>query len=482
MVGELHQSGLFLQQDYRKAIFLFTLSADQGHPMGQLNLGINTGMQTNPELGISLIQRAADQDLLRARSYLAWCMYNGDGVPKDCETALKLLQEGIDREDNLARFYYGFILSTRNSESETPPEDQSRAIELYTLAAAGGHLGANYHLALEYLIGRWVEPDPQKAKDLLHTAVYGGHSRAMFRLGVMYVDGEAGEKDESTGLDLIEEAANRGVGDACTRMGWYYSNGIEKPLNPIRAMRYFITAANQGDPTAQFELGRMREEGIGVDQDYAQAASLYLLAAKQGYPRAQLSLGRLYATGKGVEKDEQMALDLYRAAADQDLDVAMHMLGAFYYRGGETIAKDIHQAIFYFQKAIAKGNLVFSILNLAFIYLLGDTGVEMDEAKAAVLFKQAADSGNDSGQFNLGVLYLEGRGVEQSDRMAATLFSLAAMQGKHGSELNLGLMYKLGKGMPLDFAKAASWLTKATNQGNERAGVYLAQLSSTTAD
>ena len=51
------------------------------------------------------------------------------------------------------------------------------------------------------------------------------------------------------------------------------------------------------------------------------------------------------------------------------------------------------------------------------IYNFGD-GVVQDDGRAFKLYRQAARQGHANSQFNLGVMYREGRGCEQSHERA----------------------------------------------------------------
>jgi TPR repeat protein len=64
---------------------------------------------------------------------------------------------------------------------------------------------------------------------------------------------------------------------------------------------------------------------------------------------------------------------------------------------------------------------------------LTDLGVLLvwneDYDKAVPLFRMAVEQGNAGGQFNLGLLYLNGQGLPQDDGQAAQWFRKAAAQG-----------------------------------------------------
>ncbi|MGI9403386.1 MAG: tetratricopeptide repeat protein [Hyphomicrobium sp.] len=54
---------------------------------------------------------------------------------------------------------------------------------------------------------------------------------------------------------------------------------------------------------------------------------------------------------------------------------------------------------------------------------------------------KAAEQGDAKAQFNLGLMYGEGRGVARDDAKARAWFQKAAEQGDVKAQLKLGLMY-----------------------------------------
>jgi len=68
-----------------------------------------------------------------------------------------------------------------------------------------------------------------------------------------------------------------------------------------------------------------------------------------------------------------------------------------------------------------------------------------DYAAALRAFRPLAEQGQARAQFNLGVLYDDGRGVPQDHREAAKWFRLAAEQGNATAQNNLGLMFERGE-------------------------------------
>ena len=92
-----------------------------------------------------------------------------------------------------------------------------------------------------------------------------------------------------------------------------------------------------------------------------------------------------------------------------------------------------------------------------------------DYATALQEFKKAAEQGDARAQFNLGVMYANGRGVIQDDKEAVKWFRLAAEQGVAEAQYNLGIMYDNGEGVIQDDKEAVKWWRLAAEQGNAKA-------------
>jgi TPR repeat protein len=81
-------------------------------------------------------------------------------------------------------------------------------------------------------------------------------------------------------------------------------------------------------------------------------------------------------------------------------------------------------------------------------------GVPQDDAEAVSWYRKAAELGNASAQFNLGVMYHFGQGVPQDGAEAVSWYRKAAEQGHAGAANNLAVCYEKGLG-PQDHAQAS---------------------------
>lgn len=104
---------------------------------------------------------------------------------------------------------------------------------------------------------------------------------------------------------------------------------------------------------------------------------------------------------------------------------ALYMKGVLILNGVyDNGTRNPRDASIYFAKAAAL-KYPAAISALADSYLDGD-GTEKDEHEAFRLYKQAADLGSGSAQFNVAILYRDGTGVKKSTKMALKYMRMAA--------------------------------------------------------
>jgi TPR repeat protein len=80
-----------------------------------------------------------------------------------------------------------------------------------------------------------------------------------------------------------------------------------------------------------------------------------------------------------------------------------------------------------------------------------------DAARAADLFRQAAQQGYVEAQVELARIYHEGDGVEQDFAEMAKWYAEAAKQGNVGAQPYIADAYAYGHGVTRDFVQAYAW-------------------------
>jgi hypothetical protein len=117
---------------------------------------------------------------------------------------------------------------------------------------------------------------------------------------------------------------------------------------------------------------------------------------------------------------------------------------------------------------------------------------EQEDEEALNNLTAMCNRGNSIAQFNLGLMYEEGKGVLLNDAEAAKWYRKAAEQeyttalinltamcnrGSAVAQFNMGGMYQDGLGVSQDDAEAAKWYGKAAQQGNKVAQLRLDKIN-----
>ena len=87
---------------------------------------------------------------------------------------------------------------------------------------------------------------------------------------------------------------------------------------------------------------------------------------------------------------------------------------------------------------------------------------------------EAAEKGEASAMYALGIAYFFGRGVVKNDTESSKWFLKAASLGHIGAQAEIGHRYAVGLGVIEDDLKAMEWYRKAIKQGSGEAMGYLA--------
>ena len=126
---------------------------------------------------------------------------------------------------------------------------------------------------------------------------------------------------------------------------------------------------------------------------------------------------------------------------------------------------------------------ITATLCLTIAVLLGSVGCEesADFQKGYTAYKSGdfatalrnwtplAEQGHATAQYNLGLMYRNGKGVPQNHKTAVKWYRLAAEQGNADAQGLLGAVYVLSTGVRKDNSYAYMWLILAAANGNAEA-------------
>jgi TPR repeat protein len=118
----------------------------------------------------------------------------------------------------------------------------------------------------------------------------------------------------------------------------------------------------------------------------------------------------------------------------------------------------------------AASSLILILCSGAVIAETNEDGTEAisrgDYAQANKIFRELADKGDATAQFNLGAMYSNGQGTAKDFGEAIKWYRSAAAQGHAGAQSSLGYMYYLGQGVAQDNVRAHMWFSLAATKGS----------------
>jgi len=243
------------------------------------------------------------------------------------------------------------------------------------------------------------------------------------------------------------------------------------PSNPPQALEPAVLAkAEGGDVAAMLQVGRAYFTGEGATADLEKAHLWLQRAADKGSFEAQMVLGTAHMSGTRFPKDDALAAKYLQLAAEQvNLDesesgaraLAQYSLASLYAQG-RGVDKSPETALQYLKLAAANGN-PGAEFDLGVLYSDGRRGVPADKAQACQLFVKAADHGHVHAMHNAAYCYQSGTGVAKDLNAAVRYYTKAADAGSARSQHNLAMAYgELGQ-----VDKAYFWLRIAQARGFE---------------
>ncbi len=209
-LGLMHADELGgLPKDEKEAFRLFSLSALQGHVLGQNDLACayynGVGVKKNFKEAFKNYKLAADQGSAVAQTNVGWMYEEGLGVKKNLKEAVKYYKFSADQghawgESNLGRMYRDGLGGL--------PKDDKEAVRLFILSAEHGNAFGQKNLGNMYAEGRGGLPKDEKeaVKYYKLSADQGNHEGQIY-LAEAYEKGLGGlPKDTAEAIKLYKLA------------------------------------------------------------------------------------------------------------------------------------------------------------------------------------------------------------------------------------------------------------------------------------
>ncbi len=231
--------------------------------------------------------------------------------------------------------------------------------------------------------------------------------------------------------------------------------------------RWRVTQLVREEPSRGLAaLGVFHAEGILAPKESSRGCDYFAKAAALGHAAAAYRASQCLA-----KTDPKLARQWLEQSAGAGHAGAQEAMG----RGCiETSRVDLACARKRLEPAAAQGRASAMSL-LAWVY--AREGTEAALARAATLYREAAESGDLAAQNNLGEFHETGRGVPRDTAVAIQWYRRSAEQGFGPAQFNLARLLAFGMGTERDTSQARDWATKAQAQGIAQADELLRLLS-----
>ncbi len=183
--------------------------------------------------------------------------------------------------------------------------------------------------------------------------------------------------------------------------------------------------------------------------------------------------GSASVTAHDAEEVAQTLADIDSAAEAGDAE-ALYRLYLLYNRGYDTIALDEARATLLLRRAAEAGHP--QAQNLLGYRLYRGIGMQRDVSEALQWLENSAIAGNPNASANLGFLLLEGKDVQRDPENAFFWLTRAARAESPTAQSMLGDLYLRGDGVAQDSVRADSLYVRALDNGLTDAAYKLAAM------
>ena len=215
-----------------------------------------------------------------------------------------------------------------------------------------------------HLKGLGTPLDINQAVAMFNAASMSGNLLAAYNLAVLHLRGMAGEAKGPASCRAAVSQLKRIAERAWPALAEANDDFAQGDYD--WALLNYLKAAEWGSEIGQSNAAWMLTEGYGYEGALAGAAAVELFrkAAEQGNSAALVRLGDSYWYGKGVPRNWGRAGRAYAQAAHHRIPQALFNLG-FMHQHGAGIAKDVHLAKRYYDRAATAAEDAWLAVSLA---------------------------------------------------------------------------------------------------------------------
>lgn len=511
----MFDNGKGIERDAEAATELYEKAALRGLSAGKWNYGCRLfqglGVERNYDAAAYWIQQAALEGVTNAEGQFAILLEGGYGLLKNMPMAIHWYQHAAYKGEpySLCR------LAEFISDGTIVQEDPTKVIaELYRQAAEKGNKKALFKYAEILETGKGIQQDVKAAIEWYRlSAEQDNNEEAKLKFVILVEEHAFIDLRERANIDWYRLAAESG--HVLSQLA--YATKLEDGftwVNTKKALELYYALANYGDSTANekfcellrkfdlhiqlIHLGDCKGRSPGMEKIIGKEFLRICVAAKkephiqvlvedqlismlkaakisidelQNYPEIAFQLAKRMDKSQSRNRDINLIMQLYLSAAERG-----HVRSQFLY--GMLVLQTFDNnnvAINWLQKA-ADNHFVQAQFNLGLIYEQGKI-VKLNYVLAHKWYLKAAKRGCAPAQNNLACLIENGLGVLQNINSAIDWYLLAVKNKSVEAEHNLAVLFMKGKDVPQDLIKAKIYCQSAADKGNHQARECLKQLN-----
>lgn len=254
-LGNMYYDGTGTVQDYGEAMLCYKQSSNPyaKYKLGKMyKQGIGTKQNVKEaeicfkeayDLFLKCEKEKTIDDNMQYR--MGYMLYNGIGVEKDIEKAIKYLKASASKGN-----IYGQVLLAEIYYEIGDMEKVNLALKMLENAADQGNVNAQYSIGKKYIdLREW-----ELAKRYLTQSADQGNEYAQYTIGKLYVEGQAIGKDVKLGMKYLLQSADQNNNHALFYLGkmYYYGNDVKKNMKIARG--YLERAEDLGNMRASMLL------------------------------------------------------------------------------------------------------------------------------------------------------------------------------------------------------------------------------------
>ena len=310
-----------------------------------------------------------------------------------------------------------------------------------------------------------------------------GYDRAFLELAYLYHYGKGVEVNRKEALKWLKKTSASALANpkADFLLAFYYDNGWATEINQEKASFIYENAVKLAEESELYFLYQLAGEmmhGFGeVREDPERAKYILEVISRSGLPDASLLLGKHYFSGRFYDKDYKKAFKYFQTAAkgEEILQSEPRLWIAWCYEHGLGVEKDVEQAEKLYSIAQEKEHNI-DLCNFATALMNGSDGLKRNRARAADLYRRAAENKMPEAVLAYAICNEKGNGVPADGKKALELYHLALDLGTEIAPYHLGRMYRDGIGTSVDFKKAIHYYKMAAERGYQNTYYQMALL------